>query len=114
MYKCKRRTVMAVLVSDNGVYFGYNHCNNQVDDCPRTRAGHKTHEGYHLCKEVCDQPAHAEVNAIKHAGDNANGGILYLFGHDHACDDCIKACKKAGIKRVELLEPSKVLYVRPL
>ena len=114
MAKCKRRTVMAVVVSENGVYFGYNYCDNEVDVCPRTVRGCATHEGYNLCREVCDQPAHAEVNAINAAGADAKGAELHVFGHDHACDACIKAANDAGIKKITLIEETKVLWVRPL
>ena len=60
----------------------------------------KSGEGYELCKDVCWQPNHAEVNACIDAGALAKGGTLYLIGHTYCCDACKKIIKEAGIKKI--------------
>lgn len=37
---------------------------NNVSICPRDVAGCVSGEGYHMCREICNQVAHAEVDAI--------------------------------------------------
>jgi deoxycytidylate deaminase len=61
--------------------------------------------GYELCRDVCMQPGHAEVNAIRTAGKAAAGGVLYLEGHTYACDDCKATASAAGIARVVVGQP---------
>ena len=56
--------------------------------------------GYELCKSVCQQSAHAEVNAINLAGDAARGAVLYLEGHTYASEACKSAAERAGIARI--------------
>jgi methylmalonyl-CoA mutase cobalamin-binding subunit len=48
---------------------------------------------------------------LREAGDAAMGATLYILGHDHACDDCIEACRKAGIKAIKLLAAVDILWV---
>ncbi len=92
---CVKQTVTATLVAADGRRFvATNHCENPQAVCPR--AGMKTGEGYHLCREVCRQPAHAEVNVLALAGEAARGGTLYLEGHTYACRPCMDACLRAG------------------
>ena len=98
---CAKQVVKAVIVSKEGhVYEGTNYCNNFQSICPRDTQGYKTGEGYHLCKDICDQPAHAEVNALKEAGKDAEDATLYLTGHTYACDSCKSACSSAGISKI--------------
>jgi len=61
--------------------------------------------GYELCRDICQQPAHAEVNALASAGDHALGGTLYLEGHTYACDPCKEAAAKAGIVAIVIGAP---------
>ena len=100
---CLKQTVKALIVSNNGEeVFGSNHINNKVKECPRVTEGCQTGEGYHLCKEVCNQSSHAEVDAIKNAkekGVNLQGATLYLSGHTYCCMNCLENMKNAGIKK---------------
>ncbi len=59
-----------------------------------------TVEGYELCRSVCNQLGHAEVNAIKLAGKHASGATLDVEGHTYACEECLSAARKAGITEV--------------
>lgn len=95
---CAKQTVKALIITPSGEKFeGTNACENPQEECPRDVQGYATGEGYHLCKEVCNQQSHAEVAAIKNAGSKAKGSKLYLTGHSYACSNCKAAAKKAGI-----------------
>lgn len=82
---------------------GTNWCENPQAVCPRMGMG--TGQGYHLCREVCRQPNHAEVDVCLKAGKRARGGTLYLFGHYYFCDSCVETIKKYGLKSWEIVKP---------
>lgn len=98
---CLKQNVKALIVTQSGEEaFGSNHINNQVSSCPRVEQNCKTGEGYHLCKQVCAQGAHAEVDAIENAqkqGLNIEGATLYLMNHYYCCEPCLNAMKSAKI-----------------
>lgn len=96
---CARRQTRATLIAPDGQRFvGTNRVNNPQPACPRE--GMATGEGYELCKSICDQPAHAEVNACLAAGEMARGGTLYLEGHYYACEPCKRAAAEHGVEIV--------------
>ena len=101
-YKCKKQTTIAIIESDSGIFVGSNWQHNEVKECPRKDL--KTGEGYELCKNICKQNSHAEIDVIRKAGPSAKGATLYLIGHYYACDDCKKAIEKAGIKKLIILQ----------
>lgn len=77
-----------------------NACLNPQPVCPR-EAG----EGYDKCTSVCEQPGHAEVDAIRQALDVTHftslaGATIYVEGHDHACDHCRGAAEMLRISIV--------------
>ena len=91
--KCAKQTVLAVLFTPDGDQFiSSNYCLNPQASCPRTGG-----EGYEKCKTICQQPGHAEANAIRMAGDRANGGTCLVFGHRQVCDSCRTLCEERGI-----------------
>ena len=100
---CAKQTTMAIIVNGDKTWVGYNWCEKPQAVCPREVLGYSTGEGYHLCKEVCEQHAHAEVDVCEKAGQGARDGVLYLFGHFYACKDCIQVMKECGIKRYEVM-----------
>lgn len=101
---CAKQTVTATIVAENGTHFvATNHCLAPQSTC--ARAGMPTGVGYELCKSVCRQPVHAEINAVEFAGKHARGGTLYLEGHTYACDDCVAAVQAAGVTAVVLGKP---------
>lgn len=101
---CVKQTVTATVVTPAGKQWSAtNHCMTPQVTC--ARAGMPTGEGYELCRSVCRQPAHAEVNAIKFAGKNARGATLYLEGHTYACEPCQTAARAAGIAQIIIGEP---------
>lgn len=98
---CVKQVVTATIVAEDGRRFvGTNHCLNAQTVCPR--ADMPTGVGHELCRDVCQQPAHAEVNAIAEAGDAACGAVLYLEGHTYACEPCkaAAAAAAAGIREI--------------
>jgi pyrimidine deaminase RibD-like protein len=65
--------------------------------CPREHL--PTGVGYELCN-----PEHAEVRAVRLAGEAAIGATLYLEGHTYACEPCKAAARDAGIIQIVVLE----------
>jgi len=93
--KCAKRHVVAIIEKDGKFYVGSDWCRNPQKKCPRLPG-----EDYTKCKTICDQDGHAELDAIKNAKGDTKGGIMYLIGHDHCCDPCLAAMKKAGIETI--------------
>lgn len=101
--QCKKQTVVAIIMKDGQlISIGTNEINADIVECPRK--GMKTGEGYELCKTICKQKYHAEVDACLKAGDRANGAILYLIGHTYCCDNCNEIMKNHGIKKVNFFK----------
>lgn len=104
---CAKQVVTARIIGRDGhTYTGTNACRRPQAVCPR--GDRPSGSGYDLCRDVCEQEGHAEVMAIKAAGDQAEGGTLYLDGHRAVCPDCQRACDAAGIAQIHVL-PSKEL-----
>lgn len=95
-YPCIKRQVYAVVAKGLRTWTGGNWCSRKVKKCPRS--GMPTGKGWDLCKKVCAQEYHAEMDALRLAGKNAKGAVMYLIGHTYICDECRRAAKKAGIK----------------
>lgn len=103
--KCAKQVVEAVIVTDSGkIYGGSNWCANPQKTCPRDAAGYKSGEGYHLCKSVCHQLNHAEVDACINAGIDAIGSTLYMRGHSYCCKSCVDVMEKYGIEKFVIIE----------
>jgi deoxycytidylate deaminase len=99
MKQCKKQTTVAVIMKEQQfISIGFNEINADISECPRK--GMKTGEGYELCKSVCKQNNHAEVNACLNAGEQAKGATLYLIGHTYCCDNCKKVMEEHGIVNV--------------
>lgn len=98
---CAQRDVIAIIKKGFRCWIGRNWCHNPQKVCPR---GPQDNGDYRLCDSVCHINAHAEIDALAQAGDEARGATLYLIGHDHCCDNCESAMKKAGVERVVLCE----------
>lgn len=98
MGKCVKQTTIAIIENNGRYWVGSNWVENQQSECPRKDL--PTGVGYELCKNICNQPYHAEVDACHQAGKGAEGGTLYLIGHTYCCDDCKKIMDLFGIKEV--------------
>jgi len=79
-------------------YVGRNDCANPQPTCPRSPG-----EGYDKCKSICGQGGHAEIEAIKAAGDQAKGATAVLFGHYWMCEPCGRALFEAGVGTIKIL-----------
>lgn len=102
---CAKQTTIAIIKSHNRFYVGSNWCGNPQEECPRKDM--KTGEGYELCKSICEQTNHAEVDACLSAGSDADGGDLYLIGHYYCCDNCKKTMAVYGIKNIYIFDENK-------
>lgn len=102
---CAKQRVVATIVSPDGASFvGENECLEAQWPCPRKDMA--TGEGYHLCKEICQQVGHAEIVALTKAGERARGSSIYLQGHTYICDACKEACRAAGISQMFVCSPA--------
>ena len=100
---CVKAHVVATLVAKNGKkYVSSNFCLTPQTNCPR--ADKLPGEGYEVCASICNQPAHAEVNALFAAKGDAKGGTMYV-DYSWVCDDCKRACKDAGVKEIIIGKP---------
>lgn len=110
---CLKQSVVALIVSQsNKESFGSNHINTEISVCPRVEKGCKTGEGYEMCKNICFQNFHAEVDAIEVAKKNnidLKNATLYLYNHTYCCDNCISKMKESGITRCIVLDDSSVI-----
>lgn len=57
-----------------------------------------------MCRDICKQPAHAEVNALRYAGSAAKGSVLYV-DHYYACDNCKAEAALNGIQELKIGVP---------
>ena len=95
---CKKQTTIAIIENNGQYWVGTNWVNNEQQECPRKDL--PTGVGYEMCKNICRQDAHAEVDACQKAGENAKGATLYLLGHTYCCDSCKKVMNEYGIVNV--------------
>jgi len=96
---CAKRIVTCTIIGlDNRKYVGRNDCAKPQTVCPREKG-----EGYEKCKTICQQEAHAEIMALRVAGDNAKGGVAYIRGITHTCRACQEALFGAGVKFLRIL-----------
>jgi deoxycytidylate deaminase len=106
MGPCAKQVVTATLVTITGARFvGRNDCRAPQDDCPRMALGFARGEGYQLCREICEQPWHAETAAIAAAeaaggAGAARGGTVWLEGHVAPCVGCQSVVDLLGISVV--------------
>jgi deoxycytidylate deaminase len=94
--KCAMREVIAIIEKDGKYWIGSNWCNEPQNNCPRIIDDNN----YDKCIEVCDQPNHAEIDALINAGLNAVGANLYLIGHEYLCSVCEETVKNFGVKNI--------------
>lgn len=100
-FPCRKVRVRATLVIPGGrVYIGENGIKADPGPgcCPREGLQHG--EGYELCRTVCEQTGHAEVNALELCradGQPTLGGVIYLEGHDRLCEACAAVCRVARV-----------------
>ena len=83
--------------------------------CPRVENNCPTGEGYHYCKDICQQDGHAEVSSVNNTLENnedPQDADIYLFGHWWCCEPCWNKMIKHGVKNVYLLKNSHLLFTR--
>jgi len=106
---CQKQTVLAFLVTQDGkrAYVGSNWCKTPVEpeQCPRVLQNYKSGEGYHLCRDICHQPYHAETDVLTKAGSaEAMGSKISIIGHNRVCEQCKTAMRRAGVKEWEIIK----------
>lgn len=93
----KQRVFCDLHTTDGRVIRGENWCENPQPVCPREPG-----EDYTKCKTICRQEGHAEVVAVRLAGDAAKGSIAHLSGHTYACQNCQEALFGAGVEYLKV------------
>jgi deoxycytidylate deaminase len=92
---CAKVVVTAELhLPDGSVWIGSNRCYKPQDSCLRVQG-----EGYDKCKSICEQPFHAEVDAMTTAeryGKTLDGGKMIVY-HKRVCDSCQEAMALCGV-----------------
>ncbi len=53
-----------------------------------------------MCRDICGQTGHAEINAIRLAGKKAKGSTVYMEGHTYCCEACKKAMAAVGVENI--------------
>lgn len=103
--RCARRVVRAVIVTPNGSFAcGNNDCVNPQSACPRAHL--PGGEGYDICRGICLQKAHAEINAINNAiekGLDISGSVMIISGHYHSCENCLREMTRYKINDIVFL-----------
>ena len=99
---CAKQQVLAILKNKDKIYIGKNDCATPQKVCPR--CGMESGVGYHLCKEVCRQECHAEIDACLKAGKDAKGALMVLYGINYCCSDCIVVMKQYEVWAVLLVD----------
>lgn len=92
-----------IVAADGRRWVGENSCHNPQSRCPRLPG-----EGYAKCRNVCDQPTHAEVAAARLVPrrDYWRPGIVaYIEGHDYACWPCLDMLRSIGVGKVRFSPP---------
>ena len=93
---CAKKRVVCVLIKDGLVIgVGANDVRRPQEVCPRLPG-----EGYEKCRTVCDQPAHAEVAAIRDAlcrGHAVSGAKAWVHGIRHVCSACQASLAACGV-----------------
>jgi tRNA(Arg) A34 adenosine deaminase TadA len=94
---CAKRLVTALLVAEDFECFvGANWVKNAQPTCPRLKG-----EGYEKCKTICGQEGHAEIMALKDAGEKARGCRMYV--NHKPCSECQAAMDAAGVIGVHIV-----------
>lgn len=95
---CAKTKVTCELITADGVSFmGENWCENPQAACPREEG-----EGYEKCKTICKQFGHAEIDALRKAGDKAVGSRAFINGHTYACQSCQEALYGASVVSISV------------
>lgn len=110
---CRKHANAAVIVKDGTIVSEGSNAGVFVSVCPRAYKGYPTGEGYHYCKNYCDQEGHSEVVAINNAkanGVDVTGADIYLYGHWWMCQNCWNHMIEAGINKTYLFTGSEKLF----
>lgn len=98
---CTKKHVVCCLVTPEGEHFwGTNEVLAFQVVCPRT-----DEDDYSKCVHVCHQPGHAEIMALREAGEKARGATAYMKGNTFFCRECQEAMFAAGVVALRLGDP---------
>jgi len=107
----KRRSIGAVIYGDWGpICFGSNQAtikwkwfiNWHKNNCLRKIFKIKNHTLYWICPGCALYSNHAEAVAIRELKkySKVQNPKLYLYGHSHCCEPCIKKLEEVGVNKV--------------
>ena len=104
-----------VLVKDGKIIGRGANSGNLIPLCPRVENEYPSGEGYHHCKDDCEQLGHSEITTVDNAiaqGNNPKNADLYLYGHWWCCKPCWDHMQKHGVGQVYLIENADKLFDR--
>jgi hypothetical protein len=97
----KRRITCDLMTAEGPTFHGTNDCDNAQEICPRAPG-----EGYEKCASICQQGAHAEIDALNAAlrcGYEAKDAVAIIQGHYYICEPCGRALRDAGVRMVKIV-----------
>lgn len=98
--RCQDKTIVAVLRSNGRVFFGINGISENMTYCPRNVMEMGVNQGYSMCRSICRQESHAEVDTIdtwlrnSTANDTAE---ISIYGTGKICDNCMALLQKFNV-----------------
>lgn len=98
--RCQDKTIVAVLRSNGRVFLGINGISENMTYCPRNVMEMGVNQGYSMCRSICRQESHAEVDAIdtwlrnSTADDTAE---ISIYGTGKICDNCMALLQKFNV-----------------
>jgi len=93
---CAKKIIKCTIITPEGELFtGENACGAPQPACPRNED-----EGYEKCSTTCKQPGHAEIMALRKAGELARGATAHLTGTYNCCKACARALYEAGVRQL--------------
>lgn len=103
---CKKQTVVFLIfnIENKIVSIGTNYCKNPQLVCPREIMNCKTGEGYELCKNICNQEYHAEIDSINNLNNIDIPSFGLLIGHTYCCDNCLQKLNIVGITNIIIIK----------
>lgn len=97
---CAKKIVICTITTQHSIVYAQNDCNNPQAKCPRLPG-----EDYTKCKTICDQPGHAEIQALDKAkmmGFDMTGSLAIISGISYVCKVCANALFAAGVQEIRI------------
>lgn len=110
--------VGSVVVKNDRIIGFANNYNpyHEEQGCERRKLNTPSGQDYHLCPG-CDPQTHSEPRAIQNALDNGfdvTDAEIYMYGHYHACQNCVRAMRDNRIAHYYVVDQAETLFASPV